>query len=432
MTLPARPPRSWLTDPVESGRAAGLGVYLHVPFCSHRCGYCDFATVAVGDLEDADRDAAMRRYVTALTVDLARQVAAWRRGSGPSPEHHAAGRHVNDAVVTSVFIGGGTPSLLPEEELTRILDTVRTEVDVAAGAEITVEANPESVTLERVAAMAAAGVTRVSLGAQSLVPALLAVLERGHGVEDVVDAVDRVRRAGIAHVNVDLIYGTPGESDADWVTTLSTIADLDVDHVSAYALSIHTNTPFGRAVAQGRMQRPDDDVLRDRFDVARALLAGAGLNHYEVSNWSRGASARSRHNVLYWRHGDYLGVGVGAHAHRDGVRAWTTRSTEQYVAAVEAGGHGAVPAVAAGAPAVPRDGVLAGAEALDDDERAAERLLLGLRVREGLHPADLPPIDPAALERAMAADLVETACGRVRATAAGWFLLDEAVQRLTG
>jgi putative oxygen-independent coproporphyrinogen III oxidase len=418
--LPAREPRAWLTDPVESGPAAGFGVYLHVPFCHHRCGYCDFATAAVGDRGAGQRQALFRRYVAALTTDFARQVAAGGPGVAGPAVASPAREPTNDGsstprwpVVTSVFVGGGTPTLLGGPLLAEVVRSVSRELDVADDAEITVECNPETASPELFAALVEVGVTRVSMGAQSFAPHVLAALERGHTPERPLEAVAQARAAGIGQVSLDLIYGTPGESDADWRHTLEVVRDHGVEHVSAYALTIHDNTAFGRAVATGRMPTVDEDVQRDRFEVAREVLGAAGFEHYEVSNWARGATRRSRHNLLYWRHGDYLGVGVGAHAHLAGRRWWSTRATDRYLATVEAG-------------RLP----VAGSEDLSDDERALERLLLGLRVREGLHPNDLPSVEPVALEDALAAGLVETACGRLRCTDAGWFLLDEAVARL--
>ena len=402
--------RRWLTDPVESGPAAGFGVYLHVPFCHHRCGYCDFATAAVGDRAADDLDVLFRRYVAALTADLGRQVAAGRRVWA------AAADDVDYAwpSVTSVFVGGGTPSLLPADLLASIVAAVGQELDIASGAEVTVECNPEDGSEELFSTLAAAGVTRVSMGAQSFTPHVLTTLERGHTARRPLEAVLQARAGGIDAVSLDLIFGTPGESDTDWRDTLAQVLAAETDHVSAYALTIHDNTAFGRAVSSGRMPAPDDDVQRDRFEVVGELLGAAGFDHYELSNWALGAARRSVHNLLYWRHGDYLGVGVGAHGHASGRRWWSTRSTERYLDAVEAGAS-----------------PIAGEEVLDDTQRAQERLLLGLRVREGLHPADLPPIDPLALEDALGVGLVEIACGRLRVTRSGWFLLDDAVARLS-
>lgn len=406
--------RRWLTEPVESGAAAGFGVYLHVPFCDHRCGYCDFATAAVGDRSTDEQRALFDRYTTALISDLERQVAASPVAHGPPTSgEDATAVPERWPMVSSIFIGGGTPTLLGGARLQRIVDAVRASLDVADDAEITVECNPETASEELFAALVAAGVTRLSLGAQSFTPSVLATLERQHTAQRPLEAAAQARSAGIDRINLDLIYGTPGESGQDWEQTLATVAAADIDHVSAYALTIHDNTAFGRAVQTGRLPSVDEDLQRERFDVARKVLAAAGFEHYEVSNWARGTHQRSRHNLLYWRHGNYLAVGVGAHGHLAGRRWWSTRSTTSYLDAVEAG-----------------QSPITGSEVLDDDAQAVERLLLGLRIREGLHPNDRPPIEPLALEEAIDAGLIETACGRVRCTDQGWFLLDEAVSRL--
>ena len=390
----------WLRHPVESGLAAGFGIYVHVPFCSHRCGYCDFAT-HVADPRSADQ--VMARYVAALRRNISEVLAAGPDGDATTPW----------PVVTSVFVGGGTPTLLPADHLAAVITAVTEATALAADVEITVEANPETVTPATFAALVDAGVTRISMGAQSFAPAVLATLERSHDAHRPIVAVAEARAAGIDQVSLDLIYGTPGESMADWEATLAGALSADVDHLSAYALSIHTNTPFGRARAAGLMPDVDDDAAAERFDLARDVLGAAGFDHYEVSNWARTPARRSRHNVLYWRHGDYLAFGVGAHGHLDGHRWWQPRGIDTWMAAVEQGRD----------PAAAR-------EDLDVQERRLERLLLGLRLRDGLHPNDVPPLDPLALEDAMAHDLVETACGRVRATDRGWYLLDEAVRRL--
>jgi putative oxygen-independent coproporphyrinogen III oxidase len=389
----------WLTDPVESGHAAGFGVYLHVPFCAHRCGYCDFATWD-------DQGEWMSRYVAALRDDVRRTVAAGPRALQP-------GAAADWREVSSVFVGGGTPTLLPPDDLASLVETVRDELTLADGAEVTVECNPETASPVLFERLVAAGVTRVSMGAQSFAPHVLATLERQHGVGRPLEAVAQARAAGIGEINLDLIYGTPGESDDDWRRSLEQVVGAGTDHVSAYALTIHENTPFGRAVGSGTMPAPDEDVQAARFEVADEVLGGVGFEHYEVSNWARTPALRSDHNVLYWRHGDYLGFGVGAHAHLAGRRWWSHRSIPRYVTAVEAGSS-----------------PVSGREDLDADERVVERLMLGLRLREGLHPADVPPLEPLALEDAMRADLIRTSCGRLQATDRGWFLLDEAVRRL--
>ena len=403
--------RGWLTDPVECGRSAGFGLYLHVPFCHHRCGYCDFATAAVGHEAPDERAGLFDRYLAAVVTDLERQVAA-----GPAAHAPRAERDTTPAAwpsVTSIFIGGGTPTLLGGQRLAALLRRVDTVLELAPDAEVTVECNPETASVELFGHLVAAGVDRVSMGAQSFSPHVLETLERGHTADRPLVAVEQARQAGVEAVSLDLIFGTPGERDRDWEHTLRTVLTAGVDHVSAYALTIHDNTPFGRAVREGAMPTVDEDLQRDRFDVAREVLGSGGFDHYEVSNWALGAQRRSRHNLLYWRHGDYLAVGVGAHGHLAGRRWWTTRATQRYLDAIEEGRS-----------------PLAGSEVLDDEQRGEERLLLGLRVREGLHPSDLPPIEPMALEDALNVGLVETSCGRLRCTDTGWFLLDEAVARL--
>jgi putative oxygen-independent coproporphyrinogen III oxidase len=407
----ARTEDAWLSAPLESGSAAGFGVYLHVPFCHHRCGYCDFATEAVGGLADDERGALMDRYVRAIERDLAAQVAAGV----------AAGRRV-----TSVFVGGGTPTLLPPAALARVVASVGRELDLSDGVEVTVECNPETASEELFGALAQVGVDRISMGAQSFDPVVLDVLEREHRPERTVEAVGLVRGAGIPRVSLDLIYGTPGESDASWRASLAAVVAMGVEHVSAYALSVHANTPLGRAVAAGRVPAPDDDVQRERFDELRAVLGAAGFVHYEVANLARSDALRSRHNVLYWRHGDYLGVGVGAHAHLDGRRWWTTRSTQRYLDAVEAAEHDP-----AARDELGRVRDVTEEERLDVDARALERLMLGLRLAEGLHPFDVPPVPVEALEDVVRDGLVTMSCGRLQATEDGWFLIDETVRRLT-
>lgn len=403
----------WWDDPVESGPRAGFGLYLHVPFCSHRCGYCDFATWATdapgpdgGTVADV-----VDRYVPALLGDLARQVAA---GPGAHAPPGAIDRDARWPALTSMFVGGGTPTLLPAADLARLVEAALAEFDVADGAEVTVECNPETASTELFERLREAGVTRVSMGAQSFAPHVLETLERAHGPTRALEAVAQARAAGIGQVSLDLIYGTPGETEQDWAETLRTAVAAGTDHLSAYALTVHDGTSFGSRVAAGTLAPPDDDVQRDRFDTARDVLGAAGFQHYELANWARGSDRRSDHNILYWRHGDYLTAGVGAHGHVAGRRSWQHRSLARWLTAAEAGSD-----------------ATAGDEVTRLEERATERLLLGLRLREGLHPADTPPIAPWALEDALDADLVTTACGRLQATADGWFLLDEAVARLT-
>ncbi len=380
-------PQRWLTDPVECGRAAGFGIYVHIPFCAHRCGYCDFATWD-------DRGHLVDRYVAALGREI---------DAAEDP-----GR-----AVTSIFVGGGTPTMLEPDVLAGLVQRLHDRFDVGVDAEVTVECNPETARPGLFEALVDAGVDRISMGMQSSAPGVLATLERQHSPEALPVAVALARAAGIRRLNVDLIFGTPGETADDWAGSLAAALALGPDHLSAYALTVHDNTRMGRDVAAGQLPAPDEDVQRSRWEVARETLAALGWEHYEVSNWARTPGERSRHNLIYWQHGDYLAFGVGAHGHLDGHRWWNHRSIERYCDDVEESARG-----------------VANEERLADDERAVERLMLGLRLQQGLHPADAPPIDQLALEDALAADLVQTACGRLQCTERGWFLLDDAVTRL--
>ncbi|HEX5586697.1 MAG TPA: radical SAM family heme chaperone HemW [Acidimicrobiia bacterium] len=317
-----------------------FGTYVHVPFCATRCDYCDFATWT-------DRAHLIGDYVDACVADLARRA--------PSPPS------------TSVFFGGGTPSLLPADDLVRILDAI----DRAPGAEVTVECNPDSVDAAKLAAYAAAGVNRVSLGVQSMRAHVLAALGRTHDAANVARAVGWARDAGIERVNVDLIYGTPGERVSDWEATLDGALALEPSHVSAYALTVEPGTPLGRGVAAGERSAPDDDDQATKYEIADDRLRDAGFEWYEISNWAR-PSEECRHNLLYWQGGEYAAIGCAGHGHTvdgDGRsrRWWNVRTPERYVAAVRSGASAE-----------------AGAEELDRTAAEAEQLVLALRMRTGI------------------------------------------------
>jgi oxygen-independent coproporphyrinogen-3 oxidase len=325
---------AWLESP-------GLGVYVHIPFCRHRCHYCDFNTYeGQGDLHEP--------YVAALVRDIERT----------APPGDAA---------TSVFFGGGTPTLLPPRSLARILQAVRDRIGIDRDAEITVEANPETVDEAAFAALLGAGFNRVSIGIQSLVPHVLGALGREHSASRAIGALRAARRAGVADVNADLIYGSPWESAGDWRRSLEGVIAEGPDHVSAYALTVEEGTPLATLVRTGRTPDVDPDVQADRYEAASALLDSAGYHRYEISNWSRLQRA-SRHNVLYWSAGDYLGFGAGAHGHSGGRRFWSLRLPRDFIAAVERG-----------------TSTVEGEETLAPYERAGEALMLGLRLSSGVN-----------------------------------------------
>ncbi|CAN5654267.1 radical SAM family heme chaperone HemW [soil metagenome] len=324
---------AWLLEP-------GFGVYVHVPFCAHRCHYCDFNTYE-------GLDHLHEPYCAALV----QAIETWP-GDYPSP--------------TSVFFGGGTPTLLPAAHLVRILRAIRNRFSPAADAEITVEANPESVDEGKFTALLDGGFNRFSIGVQSLAPNVLASLGRTHSARRALEASAAARRAGAGDVNLDLIYGSPWETPGSWSASLDGVIEAGPDHVSAYALTVEEGTPLHTLVATGRAPDVDPDAQAERHATAEERLAGAGFARYEVSNWARPQRA-SRHNLLDWSAGDYLGFGAGAHSHLGGRRSWATPRPADFVAAVEAGGS-----------------VQAGCETLAPDERAGEALMLGLRLASGV------------------------------------------------
>ncbi len=356
-----------------------FGVYVHIPFCAHRCGYCDFATWA-------DRDNLVDAYVDACVTDLER-----RRSTIPP--------------ATSVFFGGGTPSLLPAERLTEILDAIVRTTD----AEVTVECNPDSVTDEVFATYVEAGVKRVSLGAQSFAPHVLATLDRTHDVANVAASVAAANRAGIERINLDLIYGTPGETVDDWRASLDAVLDLGVTHVSAYALTIESGTPLGRAIRAGAALAPDDDDLADKYAIADDVLVANGLANYEVSNWAR-SGHECRHNLLYWTMGEYTAIGCAAHGHTEGRRWWNVRTPERYIELIRAGTSPVV-----------------GHDELDVDQRREEAFALALRTSLGVEFAAAAGSTVADLT---AAGLLDTHGSRIGLTRRGRLVASDVTARL--
>jgi oxygen-independent coproporphyrinogen-3 oxidase len=348
-----------------------FGVYLHVPFCASRCDYCAFATWT-------DRHHLVERYLSACATELDRLVEAGMPAA------------------TSVFVGGGTPSLVPGPLLARVLG----RIPLAPGAEVTVEANPDTVSAELLDAYLAAGVTRLSLGVQSTVGHVLGALGRSHDRANVQRAVALVRSCGLDTFNLDLIYGAAGETLRDWERTLDDALALEPPHVSAYALTVEPGTPL----AEDPSRHPDDDDQAEKYLLADERLEAAGLGWYEISNWAR-PGQECRHNLLYWTMGSYQGVGCAAHSHRDGRRWWNVRTPERYVAAIEAG-----------------VGPEAAGEALDPQERRLEGLQLALRTARGV-PAEV--LDPEELP-----GLVQPVGGRLVLTVRGRLLANEVALRL--
>ncbi|MEX5631839.1 radical SAM family heme chaperone HemW [Parafrankia sp. FMc2] len=377
-----------------------FGVYVHVPYCAARCGYCDFNTYTPAELGAGGQGGAAS-FVDSIATEarLARAVLGER-----------------ELPVSTVFVGGGTPTLLPAADLAKVLRILDDTFGLAAGAEVTTEANPESVDLPALEHLRASGFTRISLGMQSSRPHVLAALDRQHTPGRVPEVVGWARRAGFDQLSLDLIYGAPGESESDWAASLSTVIELEPDHVSAYSLTVEEGTKLSRRVRRGELLEPDDDLLADRYLQADETLAAAGLLNYEISNWSRDASSWCRHNLGYWRGDDWWGLGPGAHSHVGGVRWWNVRHPTEYATRVGAGRS----------PAAAR-------EVLDAAARRVERVMLGVRLVEGLAVDALCERGLAAAYGLAADGLVvgpELAAGRVALTRRGRLLTDTVVRAL--
>jgi putative oxygen-independent coproporphyrinogen III oxidase len=348
-----------------------FGAYVHIPFCAHRCDYCAFATWT-------DRGHLVSRYLAAL----GREIDAANAEGFPA--------------LTSVFFGGGTPSLVPAEALMDVLE----RLPLARGAEVTVECNPDTLTAALLATYVERGVTRVSLGVQSMVGHVLGALGRTHNPQNVERSVALVRASGLPTFNLDVIYGAAGETLDDWRATLEQCLAFDPPHVSAYGLTVEAGTPL----ADDPSRYPDDDDQADKYLLADALLREAGLVNYEISNWAR-PGAECRHNLLYWEQGEYIGFGCAAHSHRNGARWWNVRTIERYVALIEKGRSAE-----------------GGRENLDAAGRRLEGLQLALRTRDGV-PARTLPVDELP-------GLVHVDDGQARLTVSGRLLANEVSLRL--
>jgi putative oxygen-independent coproporphyrinogen III oxidase len=361
-----------------------FGVYVHVPFCRTRCGYCDFNTYT-------DLDGLQTSYADTVLQEL--RLA--RRVLGDTPP------------VETVFIGGGTPTLLPSSDLAKILRGIDAELGLAPGAEITTEANPDSVDARSLGELREAGFTRMSFGMQSAVPHVLAALDRTHTPGRPQQAVAEARRVGFEQVSLDLIYGAPGESDADWQTSLEAALEAEPTHVSAYALIVEEGTRLGAQVKRGEVPMPDDDVLADRYLMAEESLQDLGW--YEVSNWGEPC----RHNLGYWQGGDWWGAGPGAHSHVGGVRWWNAKHPTAYAQRLSTGVS----------PALAR-------ELLTAEDQRVEKVLLEIRLRSGLDLSVLTDVGRQAAERFQADGLLEIAGGRAVLTLRGRLLADAVVRDL--
>ncbi|MBU7599042.1 radical SAM family heme chaperone HemW [Streptomyces sp. P38-E01] len=379
-----------------------LGFYLHVPYCASRCGYCDFNTYTATELRGSGGVLASRDNYAGTLVEEVRLARTVLGGDARQVE--------------SVFVGGGTPTLLPAADLGRMLAAVREEFGLSRDAEITTEANPESVDPRYLAELREAGFNRISFGMQSAREHVLRVLDRGHTPGRPEACVAEARAAGFEHVNLDLIYGTPGESDDDWRASLDAALGAGPDHISAYALIVEEGTGLARRIRRGEVPMTDDDVHADRYLIAEQALSAAGYHWYEVSNWATTERGRCRHNELYWTGADWWGAGPGAHSHVGGVRWWNVKHPGAYAAAL-ARGH---------SPG-------AGRELLSAEDRRVERILLELRLVAGCPLELLAPAGARAAREAVASGLLrapEYEAGYAALTLRGRLLADAVVRDL--
>ncbi|MDT0157404.1 radical SAM family heme chaperone HemW [Microbacterium sp. ARD32] len=400
------PPDGRLPAGIVPDPSTPFSAYLHVPFCRVRCGYCDFNTYTATELRGARQD----EYADTLglEIELARRVLA---EAGPLRP------------LDTIFFGGGTPTLLPAGDLARMLRTVTDAFGIRDGAEVTVEANPDTVTAEVVDTLVDAGVNRLSIGMQSAVPHVLAALDRTHRPENVATAVRAARDAGL-DVSVDLIYGAPGESLDDWERSLDAALELEPDHISAYALIIEDGTKLARQIRRGEVAAPDDDLQADMYELADRRLSDAGFSWYEVSNWARPAAGpagrphESRHNLAYWRGHDWWGFGPGAHSHVAGLRWWNVKHPAAYSQRLARG-----------------ESPAAGREQPDAGARTLERVLLQSRLAEGLPIDGIAESHRGRVAELISDGLVDAASAlrdrRVRLTLRGRLLADAVVRALT-
>lgn len=378
--------------------SAPFGVYVHVPFCAVRCGYCDFNTYTATELGPG---ASQEEYPDSAIAEM--------RLAGERLENLSQLRPA-----TSIFFGGGTPTLLPVADVARMLEGVRQVWGIAPGAEISIEANPDSVDAAALRELKAAGFTRVSFGMQSAITHVLRTLDRTHNPENLPLVTQWARDAGL-EFSVDLIYGTPGESLDDWRQSVDAAIALEPGHISAYALTIEPGTKMGAQVKRGELPGVDDDDQAAKYEYADDAFGAAGYEWYEISNWAKTPEQRSQHNLAYWRNFDWWGIGPGAHSHVQGTRFWNVKHPRPYAARIEAG-----------------DLPIAEVEVLTESEMRDERVLLGIRIREGLkltseEMAKVPSlVDLGWIDHHAARD------GRLVLTRAGRLLADSVALHLLG
>jgi putative oxygen-independent coproporphyrinogen III oxidase len=390
--------------PASAGIGAadrGLSLYVHVPYCRVRCGYCDFNTYTAEDLgPGASRDDYRGNLARELDLSVSTLAEA---GAG-------------DREVATIFFGGGTPTLLEAEVLAGVMDDIRARFRLAADVEITTEANPDTLDPAYIATLAGAGFNRISMGMQSAVPHVLATLDRTHDPKKIPEVARWVKEAGL-ELSLDLIYGTPGESIEDWRRSLDVALANEVDHISAYSLIVEPGTKMGAMVRRGQLSMPDEDDLADKYEIADAAMTAAGLHWYEVSNWSTGEKTRCEHNMAYWRNADWWGYGPGAHSHVGGVRFWNAKHPRAWADRLLAGQSPSI-----------------GREVLDAGTREIERIMLAARIDGELRLETLAPGSQQAIRTFVKQGLLDHDAaedGWFQPTLQGRLLADHMVRILT-
>ncbi|GGC27749.1 coproporphyrinogen III oxidase [Brevibacterium sediminis] len=378
-----------------------LSLYIHVPYCRVRCGYCDFNTYTADDLGPG---ASREDYRSNLARELDLSVSTLAEaGAG-------------DREVSTIFFGGGTPTLLAADVLAGVMDDVRARFRLAGNVEVTTEANPDTLDPACIATLAGAGFNRISMGMQSAVPHVLATLDRTHDPEKIPEVARWVKDADL-ELSLDLIYGTPGESIDDWRRSLDVALSNDVDHISAYSLIVEPGTKMGAMVRRGELPMPDEDDLADKYEIADAAISAAGLHWYEVSNWSTGLETRCEHNMAYWRNADWWGFGPGAHSHVGGVRFWNAKHPRAWADRLLAGESPAI-----------------GREVLDVQTREIERIMLAARIDRELRLDSLAPGSEQAIRTFVRQGLLDAdgaATGWFQPTLQGRLMADYMVRILT-
>jgi len=376
-----------------------LAFYVHIPYCARRCGYCDFNTYTPSELSiSSDLSGVSRDYIDLLIAEI------------------NSARKISKAdLVPTIFFGGGTPTLMEPADLGRVVTAIKSNFDLAPNAEITTEANPDTVTPAKLAELREAGINRISFGMQSAVPHVLAALDRTHNPANVARSVNDARAAGFDEVSVDLIYGTPGESMSDWQESIDVALSLPISHISAYALIVEQGTKLGAQVKRGEVVMPDDDETADKYVLADAKFGAAGLNWYELSNWSK-AGSESRHNLAYWNGDNWWGAGPGAHSHIDGRRWWNVKHPTAYKEKISSG-----------------QSPMHEEEVLNDEQKNSERMMLEIRLAKGIDAKTLDSGQLAILESFknqghLLAD--SWAAGRIVLSTSGRLIADRIVREI--